>query len=91
MTRMPIAVALKYDPNVDRAPRVVAKGRGAVADRIQQEARVHSISMIAQPSLAYALSRLKLNEEIPKELYVAVARVLAYIYEQRRSGSGSGL
>lgn len=91
MTIAPIAIALKYDPKTDKAPRVVAKGRGAVADRIQKEAREHSVSILAQPSLAYALSRLKLNEEIPKELYVAVARVLAYIYEQRKTYGGSGL
>lgn len=83
MARLPIAVALKYDPKADKAPRIVAKGRGAVADRIQKEAQAHSVSIMTQPSLAEALLSLRLNEEIPRELYVAVARVLAYIYEKR--------
>lgn len=82
-TRVPVAVALRYDPKTDTAPRVVAKGKGAVAERIKQEAMGHDIKIVAQPSVVQALFRLMLNEEIPKELYLAVARVLAYIYEQR--------
>lgn len=83
MTRVPVAVALRYDPKADRAPRIIAKGKGFAAERIKQEAMEHDIKIVVQPSVVQALVRLKLNEEIPKELYLAVARVLAYIYEQR--------
>ena len=83
MTRVPVAVALRYDSNADSAPRIIAKGKGAVAERIKQEASENDIKIVVQPSVVQALFRLKLNEEIPKELYIAVARVLAYIYEQR--------
>lgn len=83
MARIPIAVALRYDPKADKAPRVIAKGKGMAAERIKQEAFTHSVKMVVQPSVVQALFRLKLNEEIPKELYLAVARVLAYVYEQR--------
>ena len=82
-TRVPVAIALRYDPKADVAPRIIAKGKGAVAERIKQEAMGHDIKIVVQPSVAQALFRLGLNEEIPKELYLAVARVLAYIYEQR--------
>jgi len=73
-----LAVALHY--NRKGAPRVVAKGGGALADRIIETAREHNVPLQEDAALAKALSRLELGEEIPRELYVAVAYVLAFAW-----------
>jgi len=77
-----IAVALKYDPKLNSAPKVVAKGRGYIANAIEKNAREHQITFFIEPGLAKALYTLEIDQEIPKELYIATARVLAYVYEQ---------
>jgi len=74
------AVALKYKMNEDNAPKVVAKGRGFLAEKIEEIAKEYDIHIEKDPELADSLYRLNLNEEIPEELYEAVAKVLAYIY-----------
>ena len=74
------AVALKYKINEDNAPKVVAKGRGFLAEKIEEIAKEYDIHIEKDPELADSLYRLNLNEEIPEELYEAVAKVLAYIY-----------
>lgn len=74
------AVALRYQPKNDRAPRLVAKGRGYVADKILELARRHHIPVRHDKNLLQVLSRLDLNEEIPPEVYKAVAEILAFIY-----------
>jgi flagellar biosynthesis protein len=74
------AVALKYKPTSDNAPRVVAKGRGKTAERIIEIARDHNIYIHNDPDLIEILSHLDLNEEIPPELYVVVAELLAFVY-----------
>ena len=74
------AVALKYRPTSDKAPRVVAKGKGKTADKIIEIARDHNIYIHNDPDLIETLSHLDLNEEIPAELYVVVAELLAFIY-----------
>jgi flagellar biosynthesis protein len=73
----PVAVALKYAS--PRAPRVVAKGRGAVGQAIIDKAKEHGVPLREDPALAAALSTLELDDEIPEELYKAVAQVLAFI------------
>ena len=72
------AVALKYDG--DTAPTVVAKGEGAIAEKIVQIAKEHKIALHKDSELVKLLSRLDLNEEIPNNLYQAVAAVLAFVY-----------
>jgi flagellar biosynthesis protein len=72
------AVALRYDG--DGAPRVIAKGRGELAERIREVAREHDVPMHADRELVELLSRVDLGEEIPPELYLAVAQVLAFAY-----------
>jgi len=72
------AVALHYSGR--GAPRVVAKGSGAVADNIITTARAHGVPLDEDPALASALSRVDLGREIPRELYVAVAQVLAFAW-----------
>lgn len=82
------AVALKYDQNSMVAPRVVAKGADLVAAEIRNVARDNNVAVATAPPLTRALFySTELNEEIPAGLYLAVAQVLAYIYQLReRSG-----
>lgn len=74
------AVALKYDKEKDGAPRITAKGRGSVAEKIIEIARAHDIPLHADKNLVQVLEALDLETEIPPELYLAVAEVLAFIY-----------
>lgn len=73
-----MAVALHYSGS--GAPRVVAKGGGAVAEKIIETARDHRVPLQEDPGLASALSRIDLGREIPRDLYVAVAQVLAFAW-----------
>jgi flagellar biosynthetic protein FlhB len=78
------AVALKYDPKMMRAPRVVAKGADLVAQNIRRIAAEHRVPVFESPKLTRALYRsTDLNKEIPAGLYVAVAQVLSYIFRVR--------
>ncbi len=75
-----IAVAVKYEPKRRCAPRVVAKGEDWLAFRIREEAQRHGVPVVEDPPLARALhAACELDEEIPLELYVAVARLLAFV------------
>ena len=74
------AVALKYEKDKDAAPRVVAKGRGFVAQKIIETARAHRVPLHEDQNLIEVLEALDLESEIPQELYRAVAEVLAFIY-----------
>ncbi|HPD22592.1 MAG: EscU/YscU/HrcU family type III secretion system export apparatus switch protein [Desulfomonilia bacterium] len=78
------AVALKYERGKDPAPRVTAKGRGVVAERILAIAREHNIPIRQDKALLDALYRLDINEEIPEDLYRVIAEVLAFIYRMNR-------
>ena len=73
------AVALHYTGS--GAPRVVAKGGGAVAERIVEKARAHGVPLNEDAALVSALARVELGREIPRELYVEVAHVLAFVWE----------
>ncbi|WP_137043411.1 EscU/YscU/HrcU family type III secretion system export apparatus switch protein [Pseudolabrys sp. FHR47] len=75
--KSPLAVALEYDH--ETAPRVTAVGQGDTAERMQEIARHHGVPLIENPQLAAALSKLPLDQEIPEQLYRAVAEVLSYI------------
>lgn len=79
-SRRPTATALQYDPESDYAPRVVASGKGKVAEHILELARQNNVPIHDDPQLAAALSLLDVEQEIPPELYRVVAEVLAYIY-----------
>ncbi|RJP76351.1 MAG: EscU/YscU/HrcU family type III secretion system export apparatus switch protein [Desulfobacteraceae bacterium] len=74
------AVALKYDPAKGKAPRVTAKGQGLVAERIIQLAKEHGIPVKDDPDLVEVLSGLELDSEIPPNVYVVVAELLAFAY-----------
>ena len=72
-----IAVALKYDGK--NAPKVTAKGSGLTAEQILQIAELHGIPQ-TEPELAKILAQIPLGDEIPNELYVAVAEIIAFAY-----------
>lgn len=78
------AAALRYDRSRDQAPKIVAKGRGKVAERIMALAREHDIPMVEDRNLAQMLEALDLNIEIPPELYQAVAEVLVFVYRMNQ-------
>jgi len=76
------AVALRYEREGKAAPRVVAKGTDLVAFQIRKIAEAHGVAVVPAPPLARALHALvELDQEIPAELYVAVAHILAYVYQ----------
>jgi flagellar biosynthesis protein len=72
-----LAVALHY--NRTGAPRVVAKGRGSTGEKIIEVAKAHDIPIEENEVLAGALSNVELGDEIPEELYKAVAEVLIFV------------
>jgi flagellar biosynthesis protein len=72
--------ALRYDPQRDAAPKVVARGRGHVAERITEIAREHHIPLHEDPNLVEVLEAMDVDLEIPPVLYRAVAEVLAFVY-----------
>jgi flagellar biosynthesis protein len=78
------AAALKYQRGSQAAPSVVAHGKGATAERIIALAKEHGVPIREDRDLVEILASLDLHEEIPPELYKAVAEVLAFIY--RMSG-----
>lgn len=80
-----IAVALKYDIDKMEAPVVVAKGAGEIAEKIKEIARENGVPIIENPPLARAIYRLsEVGDEIPVELYRAVAEVIAQVYRMKR-------
>ncbi|MGD8523137.1 MAG: FlhB-like flagellar biosynthesis protein [Desulfobacterales bacterium] len=80
------AVALTYDTQKDKAPRVVAKGKGYLADKIIEIARQHDVPLYEDQNLVQVLEALDIETEIPPELYQAVAEVLAFIYRINNKG-----
>lgn len=78
-----IAVALKYEENVDAAPKVVAKGANYMAERIKQIARENNIIIVENPPVARALFKLEVGWEIPGELFQVVAEILAFVYQAK--------
>jgi flagellar biosynthesis protein len=76
-TRSQLAVALHYDKS--GAPRVVAKGRGSIGEKIIEVAKAHDVPIEENEVLAGALSNVELGDEIPAELYKAVAEVLIFV------------
>ena len=72
------AIALEYDPTQD-APKVVASGRGLLAERILEKAREANVPIHKDTKLADTLSRLEIGEMIPPELYEVVAEILVFV------------
>jgi flagellar biosynthesis protein len=78
------AAALRYDQSRDAAPRVVAKGRGQIADKILALAAQHQIPILEDRNLIQTLDALDVNTQIPAELYQAVAEVLVFVYRMNQ-------
>jgi flagellar biosynthetic protein FlhB len=76
-----VAIAIKYDKVKDGAPRVIAKGIDARAEALREIARANDVPMLRNVPLAHALLRVDVNQEVPEELYDAVAEVLNFVYQ----------
>lgn len=74
------AAALRYDYKKESAPRVLAKGEGPIAEKIVDIATEAKIPIVEDAALVSALLVLELGEEIPPELYQAVAKILSFLY-----------
>ena len=83
-----MAAAIQYERGKSSAPIVVAKGRNLVAEQLKEIAREEGIPIIRNISLAHALNKLELDEQVPEQLYTAVAEVLNFVYklEQQQGG-----
>lgn len=80
-----IACALQYDPRTMAAPKLVAKGAGAIAEKIKEIARQNNIPVMENKPLARTIFKtLKIGQAIPRELFTAVAQVLSYVYKLKR-------
>lgn len=79
------AVALTYEPE-DGAPRVVAKGKGFVAEEIVRRAREAGVFVHESPELISLLMQVDLDDRIPPTLYLAIAELLAWIYKLEQGG-----
>ncbi|MBE2250984.1 MAG: EscU/YscU/HrcU family type III secretion system export apparatus switch protein [Myxococcus sp.] len=75
-----MAIALKYDREKDGAPRVIAKGMRLKAEKIKELARAAGVPFMKNTTLAAALYRVDVGQEVPEELYDAVAEVLNFVY-----------
>ncbi len=75
-----MAIALKYDREKDDAPRVVAKGLRLRAEKIKELAKQYNVPVMKNTTLAGALYRVEVGQEIPEELYDAVAEVLNFVF-----------
>jgi flagellar biosynthesis protein len=87
-----VAVALGYQQGQDEAPKVLAAGRGEVAENLVRIAQENAVPIHTDHPLASALIKLELGATVPPELYAAVAEVLAFLYrlEQERAHLGWG-
>lgn len=84
LTKNKKAAVLRYDATRDQAPRVVATGRGKMAERIVALAQQHQVPLVEDRNLVQVLEALDLNTDIPPELYQAVAEVLVFVYRMNR-------
>lgn len=83
------AAALRYRKGEDSAPKLVAKGHGEIAEKIIALAKEHGIPLREDKPLLEVLSSLDLYQEIPPELYKAVAEILAFIYSINKKASAN--
>jgi flagellar biosynthesis protein len=80
-----LAVALHYESGSRQAPRVTAKGRGLLAERIVALAAEHGVVIDANPALAQALGGVEIDDTIPIELFEAVSEVIGFVLRARRN------
>ena len=77
------AVALAYEPG-DAAPKILAKGKGELAERIIEKAKENDVPLYADHKLAETLSKLRIGDTIPPELYEVVAEILVFVDDMDR-------
>ena len=92
--KSPLAVALHHEPESEQAPKVIAKGKDAIAEQILQIAFALDIKVREDAELAEILSLIDVDSEIPLEAFAAVAEILAYVYRAnanmpRRAGEAA--
>lgn len=75
------AAALKYNKNLDNAPKLIAKGQGVIAKEIIKRAKEHNIYIKEDSDLIEVLYALDINDEIPESLYMVIAKLLSELYE----------
>lgn len=80
------AIALAYS-QTDAAPRVVARGKGMVAEQIIARAKEHGVYVHESPELVALLTQVDIDEHIPPQLYLAVAELLAWLYRIEHGGT----
>ncbi len=83
------AVALKYDQEHSSAPKVVAKGKGAIAEKILQKAQEFDVPVFQNEALADSLLNLDLDEQIPPNLYKAIAEVFVWLMKSEQKAQMS--
>lgn len=83
-----LAVALKYEDDGDDAPKVIASGRGQIAEKMIQTAQDVKVPVYEDSSLAQVLASLDMGTEIPPQLYQAVAEVIAFVWRLDNKYSG---
>lgn len=74
------ATALSYSPREDRAPKIIASGKGLIAEKIIEKAENENIPVVENSDIAAKLSKVGIGSEIPVELYEVVAEILAFVY-----------
>lgn len=73
------AIAIRYTPEEDRAPKIVAAGKGEAAEKILRTARESGVPVYNNPDLAHTLGKLSIGTDIPSELYEVVAGILVFV------------
>jgi len=81
-----LAIAIKYNDTEMAAPQIVAKGQRAFAENIREIARESSVPIIENPPLAWTLIEVDIGEEIPEDLYAAIAEILVFVYKMKNEG-----
>lgn len=74
-------VALKYNQSQDQAPRIIASGRGKIAEKILKKAREKNIPIKEDKDVVEVLAELNVGDEIPAELYLVIAEILSFFYD----------
>lgn len=85
------AIALEYNPNESEAPKVIATGKGLIADKIIEEAKNANVPVHKDSKLAGTLSKLEIGDMIPPELYEAVAEILVFVDAMEKIRAKGGL
>jgi len=78
------AIALRYDPNINNAPHVIAKGKGEIAKRIVDQGNKNDVKIHEDKALVQLLYQLDVNEQIPSKLFPIIAEVFSLVYQAEK-------